>query len=103
MLTLRAVRVEARTLETNRATLREGANGVQARSVGHHLSRKACTPNTLEPKNHPPSCGLPDLSTRRETVRQPFSRPSSWLPRAVVIGLALTVVPTGTEHHRRVP
>jgi hypothetical protein len=29
--------------------------------------------------------------------------PSRWLPRAVVIGLAFTAMPTGIEHHRRVP
>jgi hypothetical protein len=53
-------------------------------------------------KNDPPLCGPPGLSTRRDQVRQPFSH-LRWLPRAVVIGLALTAMPTGIEQHRRVP
>lgn len=52
--------------------------------------------------NGSPSCGSPGLSTCRNHVRQPFSR-LCWLPRAVVIGLASTVVPISTQRHRRVP
>ena len=71
------------------------------RSVEHHGPSKACTPNY-------PSKPRPDVDDQFCRLAgigfgNPSVAPSSWLSRAVVIGLALTVVPTGTEHHRRVP
>ena len=62
---------------------------------------------SLHPRN-PRTTRRPDVDDRvcrlaRIRFGNPSVAPSSWLPRAVVIGLASTVVPTGTEHHRRVP
>ena len=87
---------------------KEKAKGCKPCQEDHSLESWSITvrvkPASRKPRTtRPPLCGPPLLSTRRDEVRQPFSRTSSWLPRAVVIGLALTVVPTGTEHHRRVP
>ena len=71
------------------------------RSVEHHGPSKACTLGT--------SNKTPALMWTTSSVDSPGSgsatlqSPSSWLSHAVVIRLALTVVPTGTEHHRRVP
>jgi len=56
-------------------------------------------------KNDPPFCGPPGLSTRRDHVRQPFSRPLAGCPAPWSLDSheRSTVVPTGTERHRRVP
>ena len=71
------------------------------RSVEQHSPSKACTldhPTKPRPDMDYRVCRLAGIRFGNPSVAR-----SSRLPRAVVIGLALTVVPTGTEYHRRVP
>lgn len=66
-----------------------------------HTSRSACTPQPLS--HGSPFCGPPHLPTRRDAVRQPFSRSLAGCPAPWSAGSHLTAVPTGTERHRRAP
>src|SRR5687767_3382114 len=70
---------------------------------GQHASSWTCTPHQLG-SNQPPALMWTTGSVDSpSSVRQPFSRPIAGYPALWVIGLASTVVPTGTEYHRRVP
>ena len=67
---------------------------------GHHAPCPLAPPTLF--KSHPLLCG-PRICRLARIGSATLQSPCRWLPRAVVIGLASTVVPTGTEHHKRVP